>query len=153
MKRTYSVPLILLAVLLVVFIGWFQGERGIAEESKVRDGMLIHISKSTEDPHRALMPLTLAMKLSDAYDVQLFLDIDAIYLLTKDGPNLTYEGFDLGSKELVAKLLEKGVHIDACPMCMKSHGVVKEDLVDGVRIATAETFNGFTEGRIITMDW
>ena len=151
MKRFTSYLAIVAAVVLIVSLGWMQAA---GNNSKVqRDGMLIHISKSSADPHRAMMPLTLALKMSEVHDIQLFLDIDAIFLVTKDGPDLNYEGFEMSSKQLVQALLEKGIHIDACPMCMKSHGVTKDQLVDGVRIATADTFTGFTKGRIVTMDW
>lgn len=151
MKRFSSYLAIVVAIALIVSLGWMQNNG--AQADAPRDGMLIHISKSTEDPHRAMMPLTLALKMHEVHDIQLFLDIDAIFLVTKDGPELTYEGFEMTSKQLVQALLDKGIHIDACPMCMKSHGVTKDQLVDGVRIATAETFTGFTEGRIVTMDW
>ncbi|MCB2199515.1 DsrE family protein [bacterium] len=151
MKRFSSYLAIAAAVVLIVSLGWLQTNGEQADT--VRDGMLMHISKSVDDPHRAMMPLTLALKMTEVHDVQLFLDIDAIFLVTKDGPDLTYEGFEMTSKQLVKALLDKGIHIDACPMCMKSHGVTKDQLVDGVRIASAETFTGFTDGRIVTMDW
>lgn len=143
-----------LAAVLVLSIGWMQADKAAMEQKPaVRDGMLIHISHFEDDPHRVLMPLSLALKVSGAYDVQVFLDIDAVHLVTRDGEDLTFHGFDQSSKELVQALLDKGIQIDVCPMCMKSHGVEKDDLIDGVRVATAETFNGFTKGRIIPMDW
>lgn len=118
------------------------------------DGLLLHVSHAADDPHRVLMPLSLAMKMSGAMPVRLFFDIEGVKVLAKDGPNLTHEGFEKGSKELIAELLKKpNVSIHICPMCMKAAGMTEADLLDGVVVANPKTFTGFTDGRIVTLDW
>lgn len=143
--------LIVMALLLslVVAAPLLAGE----EEAQSTDGLFIHISHGEEDAHRVLMPLSLANMVSDKYEVRLFLDIDAVNLVVKSAPDVTYEGFEHSSRTLLTKLVEKGVEIYACPMCLQVAGHTPEELMDGVTLATPEIFAGLADGTITALDW
>ncbi len=145
------------AMALIVLAAFINLPGAVAQEGgqpAPRDGLLIHISHGVEDAHRVLMPLSLALKMSETMPVRLFFDIDGVTLLSKESENLTHEGFEKGSRELIVALLaSENATVHICPMCMKAAGMTSEDLLDGVEIANPETFTGFTTGRIVTLDW
>jgi predicted peroxiredoxin len=142
--------LLAITVLLCPFIS--SAEEGVQQTKQ--DGMLIHISHGADDPHRVLMPLSLALKMSESMVVRVFFDIDGVTLVGKNAKNLTNEGFEKGSNELIQALLANDhVTLHVCPMCLKAAGMTQEDLLDGVQIADPGTFTGFTDGRIVSLDW
>ena len=126
-------------------------ETVILEEGPV-DGMFIHLSSGYENPKRVLMALTLANKVNETNDVTLFCDIEGVRLLTKDAKDIQMEGY-MTLQAALDSLVNAGVPIMACPMCMKAAGISKEMLRDGVAVATVEGFFNFTEGRILSLDY
>lgn len=116
-------------------------------------GVFVHISHGSDDAHRALMGLMMATKMSESKDVAVYLDINAIELVVKDGEPITLEDHFPPSDELIAKLLEKGVAVMACPGCMKVKGITEDMLMDGVKVASKEKFFSFTKGGILTLDY
>lgn len=123
-----------------------------AAESPVRDGALIHISSGSAAPHRALMGLSMAATMSESRDVLVYCDIQAIDLVLKDSQVVVMEPFR-SSDEILAKLLEKGVTVMACPSCLAKAGKTEADLKPGIRLAEADAFFNFTKGRIVTLDY
>lgn len=120
------------------------------EEVRPADGMFIHVTSN--DPHRVLMALNMAVLMSDDHDVIMYFDIEGVKVLVKDAPDLTYAGFP-GSYEQIRKLTGKGVVIQACPACLKAAGYTPDDLMAGVVIADKQRFFDFTKGRILTLDY
>jgi predicted peroxiredoxin len=117
-----------------------------------REGVFIHVSTGAEDPHRVLMALRMADVMSADHDVLMYFDIRGIYALLADGPDLSREPFE-SSHSLIPKLLEAGVEIYACPTCLQVAEKSPADLMPGIEIANKEAFFGFTEGRILSLDY
>lgn len=126
---------------------------GIQENmEKPRDGVFIHITHDHSNPHRVLMPLSMAAMTANDKDVLIYLDIDAPKLVTRDAEDIEYAHFT-PLKSSLQKLIEMNVGIYACPGCMKALGIDPEDLIEGVDVAEKQKFFSFTEGRILTLDY
>lgn len=150
MKNFLTLTLIL--IMSLAFISNAQQGESIAIQEEVKDGVFIHISHGTDDPHRMLMGLTMAERMSADKDVILYIDITGIDVVLKDSPDLTLEPF-ASSKTLIQSLLKKGVTIMACPTCLKAAGKSPEDLAEGISVADKDKFFNFTEGRILSLDY
>jgi predicted peroxiredoxin len=130
------------------------GNQRIAAEEPghPRDGVLLHITHGHTNPHRVLMPLQMASIMAEDKKVLIYLDIDAVYLVTRDTKDIEFSHFT-PLKASLEELINRGVEIYACPGCMKAAGIKDEDLIDGVRIAEKEKFFDFADGRIITLNY
>ncbi len=128
-----------------------QGEKDVAQISKATDGLFVHIS--TNEARKVLMGLSIALKMEESKDVIVFVDAEAINTIIKGGDVYEMDGYEGTSTALINKLVQKGVAVMACPMCLKSYGKTDTDLLDGIQIAQKEQFFGFTEGRILTLDY
>jgi predicted peroxiredoxin len=117
-----------------------------------RDGVFIHITGDHNNPHRVLMPLQMAAIMADDKDVLIYLDIDAVNLVTNYAEDIAFGHFT-PLKESIQILLEMGVEIYACPGCMKIEGIEEDELMDGIKIAQKERFFDFTGGRIISLSY
>ena len=69
-----------------------------------------------------------------------------------DAPDITFSHFP-SSHTQIARLLELGVPIYACPGCLKAADKGPEDLAEGILVAEKDAFFDFTEGRILTLDY
>ena len=105
-----------------------------------------------DDPHRVLMPLKMALMMSDDKDVIVYLDIHAVQFLAKDSKDINFADFE-SAHTYIKKLADKGVGVYACPTCMKIAGIAPEDLMEGVKVAQKDKFFNFTKGRIIALDY
>lgn len=117
-----------------------------------RDGIFIHISRGSEDPHRVLMALNMAVMMAEDRDVLVYFDIEGIEVVLADSSDMTFGHFPSSHTQLVG-LQEAGVPIFACPGCLKAAGKSPEDLAPGIQVAEKDAFFGFTEGRILTLDY
>jgi len=150
MKNFLTLVLILIVTMSLNTPAQQNESKAIQEE--VKDGVFVHISHGTEDPHRMLMGLTMAERMSADKDVILYIDITGIDVVLKDSPDLTLEPF-ASSKTLIQNLLNKGITIMACPTCLKAAGKSPEDLAEGIGVADKDKFFNFTKGRILTLDY
>lgn len=128
-------------------------EKGKKSTKYETTGVFVHITHGSDDAHRALMGLMMATKMTESKDVAVYLDINAIELVLKNGEPVTFEDHFPPSDEMISKLLEKGVPVMACPGCMKVKGITEDMLMDGVQVASKETFFSFTGGGILTLDY
>jgi predicted peroxiredoxin len=119
---------------------------------KPRDGVLIHITESYDDPHRLLMPLKMATIMANDKDVLIYMDIEAVKILVKGALDITHPEFE-SAHNYIKQLSSMGVGIHACPTCLKVAGYKSEDLMEGIIIANKDKFFDFTKGRIITLDY
>jgi predicted peroxiredoxin len=145
LRDAVSLALGLIAILATAAIG---AERPTAP----RDGVLIHVSHGTDDPHRVLMAMNMANLMADDHDVLVYFDIKGVEVVLKDAPDLTYTPFKSSKMQLV-ELSQKHVVVMACPMCLKAAGKTADDLAAGVQLADKSRFFSFTKGRIITLDY
>lgn len=139
------------SIILVIFSGCSTTDGDIAGETE-KDGVLIHIASGPENPHRVLMALQMAVKMSEDKSVAVYLDIEAVKLFVKGASDLEMEPFPSAFSALSA-LSEKGVAVMACPGCLAVAGISPDSLMDGVMVAEKERFFNFTGGRIITLDY
>jgi len=149
--KNFLTPILILIMSLVCVTYSQQSDIGTKQE-EVEDGVFIHISHGTEDPHRMLMGLTMAERMSADKDVLIYIDITGVDAVLKDSPDLTLEPFT-SSKTIIQNLLNKGITIMACPTCLKAAGKTTEDLAEGISVADKDKFFNFTEGRILTIDY
>lgn len=117
-----------------------------------KDGIFIHISRGPEDPHRVLMALTLAEKMAEDKDVFVFFDIKGVEIPLKNSPSVEFKEFD-SSSVLLSRLLERGVQICVCPMCLKAANYQPDDLLRNVALAEKDAFFNFTQGRILSLNY
>ncbi len=118
----------------------------------VRDGVIIHITESYNDPHRVLMPLKMATLMANDKDVLVYMDIHAVELLVKEAKDLNFSDFS-SAQTYIKELIANNVSVYACPTCLKVAGFEPGDLMDGIQIAQKDKFFNFTKGRIITLDY
>lgn len=143
---------ITILIVLLTFTACNKQNENTAMREEVKDGVFIHISYGTEDPHRVLMALSLAEKMSADNDVIVYFDIRGVDVVLKDSPDITFSHF-ASSKTQLQNLLSKGITIMACPGCLKAAGKTKEDLAEGISVADKDKFFNFTKGRIVTIDY
>ena len=117
-----------------------------------RDGVFIHISHGTDDPHRVLMALKMAELMAADRDVLVYFDIHGIDVVLADSPEIEFDHFPTSHTQL-ARLQELEVPVFACPGCLKAAGKSPEDLAFGIQVADKDAFFNFTEGRILTLDY
>jgi predicted peroxiredoxin len=122
------------------------------QSTETRDGVFIHVSHGTNDPHRVAMALQMAAMMSEDKDVLVYFDIKGIDVVLKDGADIQFSHFP-ASKAQLKKLAEKKVTLMACPGCLKAAGKTAADLADGIQVADKKAFFNFTKGRILTLDY
>jgi intracellular sulfur oxidation DsrE/DsrF family protein len=144
----------LLALLIVVFMSCNSGQDSAhlkAGESS-KDGIFIHISHGSENPHRVLMALNMAVMMAESRDVLVYFDIKGIEVVLKESPDIAYSHFPTSHPQL-EKLIQQKVTVMACPGCLKAAGKTPDDLMSGIQIANKDQFFNFTSGRILTIDY
>lgn len=129
------------------------GQAGKQDAEKKRDGIFIHISHGSDNPHRLLMGLKMAMTMAEGgKDVLVYCDIEAVRVLTKTAPDVSFAEFPT-LHELLTHLGHLNVTVMACPTCMKVANVEAGDLREGIMVAQRDRFFGFTAGRILSLDY
>jgi len=149
-----STRTLLLVISIGVVLGCAQAELP-AETSPAelpRDGVFIHISHGPEDAHRVLMALKMAELMAADRDVLVYLDIHGIEVVLADAPDIEFSHFP-SSHTQIARLLELGVPLYACPGCLKAADKEPGDLAAGIQVAEKDAFFNFTKGRILTLDY
>ena len=150
MKIRTSLQISIVCMVLALFaICAFAEDASVAE---TRDGMFIHIKSGADNPHSVLMGLSLALKMVEDTDVLVFFSVKGVHHVLKKSEDLAYGDFK-NSGELISQLLENGAKLFACPMCLSAEGFTKDELKDGIGVMTKDQFFGFTDGRIVTLDF
>lgn len=98
------------------------------------------------------MGLIFALKMASNHDVYVFLNINAVHLVLNSAKSVEMPKFE-ASKILITKLLNNGVRIAVCPMCLEAANKTQFDLMNGITLAQKEDFFSFTRGRIITLNY
>jgi predicted peroxiredoxin len=119
---------------------------------KSQDGVFIHISHGSDDPHRLLMGLKMANMMAEMHPVLVYMDVTAVDAVLKDSEDIEKGPFP-SSKTQMKSLLEKNVTIMACPGCLKAMDKSEADLAEGIQIADKMTFFSFAEGKIISFSY
>lgn len=150
------------SIIAVLFLSCNQGknqdestdpeEDTLATRAIVQDGVFIHISEGYADPHRVLMPLKMALFMSQDKDVIVYMDTRAVEMLAKGAEDIEMEGFE-SAQTYLKQLLDKKVGIYACPTCLKVAGINESNLMAGIQVAQKDRFFDFTKGKIINLDY
>ena len=119
--------------------------------SQPRDGVFIHVSHGSDDPHRLLMALNMANMMATDHDVLVYFDIKAVEVVLAGATDVAFAHFKPSGAQL-AELKQKGVALMACPGCLKVAGKAPTDLAPGIVVADKARFFSFTKGRILTLD-
>lgn len=122
------------------------------EPPSERDGVFVHISHGTSDPHRVLMGLRMADVMSSDKDVLVYFDIKGVEVVLKSTQEIVQEPFESARTQL-QNLLDKGVSIYVCPSCLAAAEATSDQVIEGVQIANKDAFFEFTKGRILTLDY
>lgn len=128
------------------------GNESAVNATSVRDGVFIHITESYNNPHKVLMPLKMAVLMSQDKDVIVYLDIHAVELVVNGAKDLSFAGFE-SLQTYLEQLKEAKVGVYACPTCLEVAGFKPTDLMEGVQVAQKDKFFDFTKGRILTLDY
>lgn len=121
-------------------------------QSADREGVFVHITSGSDKPHDALMGLRMAQVMAEDRDTLVYFDVGGIDLVVTDGPDLEMAPFG-SSLAMIEDLQNRGVTLFACPGCLEALGYTADDLRPGVKVAEKDAFFGFTEGRILTLDY
>jgi len=141
--------ILLILALAAVYCG--REEKQNAEPQ--RDGVFIHISHGSDDAHRLLMGLKMAVTMAEGgKDVIVYCDIEAVRVLTKTAQDVKFAEFP-SLDELLTHLGHLKVTVMACPTCMKVAGIEAGDLKEGIIVAQRDRFFSFTAGRILSVDY
>ena len=147
-----TLKLLLLVNLLILLLMNLFCQQQQAPVEKPKDGVFVHISHGTDDPHRALMGLQMAAIMAESKDVLVYIDITGVDLVLKDSKDVAFSHFPSSLTQLT-KLSDMGITIYVCPGCLKAAGKTPNDVMDGVKIAEKEGFFNFTPGRILAIDY
>jgi predicted peroxiredoxin len=91
------------------------------------------ISDPTEDPHSSLMGLHLAQKArKSGTEVTVFLNVHGVRLVGSAADTLAFHGENL--QGVLKDLMGSGGAVLACPHCMEAHGVMPDQLPEGVKV-------------------
>ena len=112
------------------------------------DRILIMVTSGPDTPRRCATPFFMAtLAAAMDYDVTMFFTIDGTLLLKKGLAATIYP--KAGGKSVEAYLneaLEAGVKMTACTASTELHGLVPEDLIDGVKMVGGASFWQMSEG-------
>jgi predicted peroxiredoxin len=145
----------LLLGLLVILFSLYSCQQAPDTDEKTtaeKDGVFVHISHGSDDPHRVLMGLQMAVLMSEDHDVLVYFDIKGVEVVLQEAEDFNYSHFP-SSKTQIQKLLSKNVPVMACPGCLKAAGKTAQDLMEGIQVADKAEFFGFTKGRILAIDY
>ncbi|MBD3258903.1 peroxiredoxin [candidate division GN15 bacterium] len=145
--RLYLIALVSMAVLL---IGCGTPANNVS--APVQDGVLVHITAGPDNPHRVLMGLQMAVKMSEDKAVAVYLDIDAVNVFVNGAADIELEPFPSAFTQLET-LAGKNVAVMACPGCLGVAGISPDSLMTGVTVADKDRFFDFADGRIVTLDY
>jgi predicted peroxiredoxin len=123
-----------------------------AQPTTPRDGVFIHIKSGPTEPHAVLMGLRMAQIMAGDRDVLVYFDVDGIGVVLNDTEDFALAPF--GSVQaLLTDLAAKDVPLYACPGCLEAVRRGPEDLRPEIQVAEKDAFFGFTDGRILTLDY
>lgn len=104
--------------------------------------LLLNITEGADDVHEVTMALQLAgHALDQGRAVTLFFNVEGVNVPIRSlDPLLAFE--DEPIKQLLARCVQRGAMVYACPHCMRAMGIDRDDLIDGAQVATADSLFG-----------
>jgi sulfur relay (sulfurtransferase) complex TusBCD TusD component (DsrE family) len=106
---------------------------------KTAQGAPLFINLTSDDAHRVNMALSFGMKQLDrGHPLTIFLNDRGVNVGSATNAAAFAE-----QQKTIAALIEKGAVVFICPMCMEHYGVVKADLVAGLRVSDPDTIGEY----------
>jgi predicted peroxiredoxin len=94
-------------------------------------------SDANEDPQSIDMAMKLAgFSLDEDRHVVMFFNVKGVTIPAKGFPDDFAYKDNSPIKEQLAGLIERGVDVHVCPICMKAHAVEAPDLMEGAKVTT-----------------
>jgi len=98
----------------------------------------LFVNLTTDDSHRASMAITFGQnQLERGHPLTIFLNDKGVLI----GSKANAAKFP-SQQKAIAELLNKGVVVLICPMCMKHYGVKEADLLPGLKVGNPELTGG-----------
>jgi uncharacterized protein len=118
------------------------------------DKVVVGLTHGLDDPERVLLAYLMGVEAVRK-------DKQVVMWLTQDGVNLISPGFaeqvEVPDSPLVADLhaeyIDKGGRFQACPVCVRSRGLVDTPMVANAEINGAAVLYEFTEGGALTFNY
>lgn len=106
-------------------------------------GLLINLTKGTDDLHAATMALQLANHGLDAKrEVTIFLNVRAPELATRTLGDEAKFGDNPPLREMLEALIERGATVIVCPSCMAAMAIEPDQFANGITTASRESLFG-----------
>ncbi len=137
--------LLLCACALTVLSACNQDHKTAAQAQAARRPILLNITKGPDDAHEVTMALQLAgHALDQGRAVTLFFNVEGVSVPVRSlDAKLAFK--DKPIKQLLADCMSRGAAVLVCPHCMKAKGVTETDLIEGARVASADSLLGVVD--------
>jgi predicted peroxiredoxin len=112
------------------------------------DRVVIMMTSGPDTPRRCATPFFMAtLAAAMDYEVTMFFTIDGTLLLKKGlAKTVVPKAGGKSVEEFLNEALEAGVKMTACTASTELHGLVPEDLIDGVKMVGGASFWQMAEG-------
>jgi predicted peroxiredoxin len=128
---------IALAILAVAAATGVAGSMVAAHDAPEKS--VLFISLTSGDLWDCQMAMGYAERVhSMGYQVVLFLNVRGVKLANKNLPQPTMAGLKKTPAEMLTTLMQHGVDVYVCPMCMEQAGMTKDDFIEGAKEANPE---------------
>jgi predicted peroxiredoxin len=128
---------IVVAVLVLAAAVAIAGTRAAANDAPEKSTLFVSITSG--DLWECQMALGYASRVHDmGYDVVIFLNVRGIRLANKNLPQPTMATLKKTPTEMLTTLMESGVDVYVCPMCMEYAGMTVDDFIAGAKQAGPE---------------
>jgi predicted peroxiredoxin len=130
MKRRTVVLLAACAAVVAAAAGSVVAAQGAPDKS------VLFISVTSDDLWDCQMAMGYAERVNSmGYRVVLFLNVRGVYLANKNLPQATMAGLQKTPADMLKSLMQRGIDVYVCPMCMAQAGMKTNDLLDGTKEA------------------
>jgi len=122
----------------------------LASTSRAASADPLFINLTSDDGHRVNMALSFGMKQLDrGHALTIFLNDKGVLV----GSTKNAEKF-AEQQKTIAALVEKGAVVFICPMCMEHYGVVKADILPGLKVSDPDAIGEYLfKENTKTMSW
>ena len=94
-------------------------------------------SDASDNPQSVDMAMKLAgFSLDEGRQVVMFFNVKGVTIPTKDFDDALAFSDNAPIKEQLQGLIERGVDVHVCPICMKGLGVADSDIIEGAQVTT-----------------
>lgn len=110
-----------------------------------RRPLLVNITEGPDDAHEVTMALQLAgHALDQGRTVALFFNIEGVHVPTRS-LDATLSHGDKPIKQMLVEAMSRGAVVLVCPHCMKAENITQANLIDGAKMATADSLFGHVD--------